>query len=84
MSAKIKARTTGNAPKIIITQEEDIPVEVVKKKSYSWIYVILGVLVLGGVAGGLGGAGGGGGDDKPKSGDDGDGDGDSGEVTVTW
>ena len=77
-----KAGITKHKPETLSTPEEDIPVEVVKKKSYTWLWVVLGALAIGGAAaagggedseGGGGGSGGGGGDG-----------GDSGDVTVTW
>ncbi len=68
-----KAGITKHKPETLSTPEEDMPVEVVKKKSYTWLWVVLGVLAIGGAAA-VGGGGG----------DSGGGGGDSGDVTVTW
>ncbi len=68
---------TNHPPETVSTPEEDIPMKVVKKKS-KWPWVLLGVLVVGGVA--AAGGSGGSGDD----GGGGGGDGDEGDVTVTW
>lgn len=77
-----KAGITKHKPETLSTPEEPIPVEVVKKKSYTWLWVVLGVLAVGGAAAAAGGG------EEPSSdgdagSDTGDG-GDSGEVTVTW
>lgn len=68
-----KAGITKHKPETLSTPEEDIPVEVVKKKSYTWLWTLLGLAVIGGAAAA------GGGEDS-----EGGGGGDSGDVTVTW
>ena len=69
-----KAGITKHKPETLSTPEEPIPVEVVKKKSYTWLWVVLGVLAVGGAAAAAGGS-----DDDEEAGG-----GDSGDVTVTW
>ncbi len=78
-----KAGITKHKPETLSTPEEPIPVEVVKKKSYTWLWVVLGALAIGGAAA----AGSGGGDSEGGGGGSsggGGGGGDSGDVTVTW
>ena len=75
-----KAGITKHKPETLSTPEEDIPVEAVKKKSYTWLWTLLGLAVIGGAAAAGGGEDSGGGG---SSGGDGGG-GDSGDVTVTW
>ncbi len=65
-----KAGITKHKPETLSTPEEPIPIEVVKKKSYTWLWTLLGLAVIGGAAAAAGGGGGDGGD--------------SGDVTVTW
>jgi len=72
-----KAGITKHKPETLSTPEEPIPVEVVKKKSYTWLWVVLGALAIGGAAAA------GGGEDS-EGGGGGGGGGDSGDVTVTW
>ncbi len=77
-----KADITKNKPVIRTLPEEKIPVETVKAAKSeggggSWLWAILGVALVGGIAAAAGGGsgGGGGGDDD---------DDDTGNVTVSW
>jgi len=78
-----KADITKNKPVIRSLPEEKIPVETVQAAQSEggggkWLWAILGVALVGGIAaaaGGGGGGGGGGGDDD---------DGDDGDVLISW
>jgi uncharacterized membrane protein YgcG len=76
-----KAVVTKHRPEILSTPEQDIPVEKVKKTSFKWIWVLLGVGAVGAVAAG---GGGGGGDSGGGSGGGGGGSGATGDVSVSW
>jgi uncharacterized membrane protein YgcG len=78
-----KAEVTKHRPEILSTPEQDIPVEKVKKTSFKWIWVLLGVGAVGAVAAGGGGGGGDSGGGSAGGGGGGD-SGASGDVSVTW
>ena len=78
-----QADITKNRPVIKSLPEEKIPVETVKGKEGGggkWLWAILGVALVGGIAAALGGGGGGGGggDDPPSPTPT------TGSVTVSW
>ncbi len=62
-----------SSPEIKITKPKEKP----KKKGKKWVYILLGILVVGGAAAGGGGSGGGGGDG-------GDGGTSSGDYSFSW
>jgi hypothetical protein len=75
---------TRHKPEVLSTPEQNIPlsqVEQMEQKGFSkWIWIGLGLIVVGGAALALGGGGGGGGD----GGDGGGGDGGTGDVSINW
>ncbi len=78
-----RADITKNKPVIRTLPEEKIPVETVKDVqaeggSGKWLWAILGVALVGGIAAAAGGGGGGSGGGG-SGGDD-----DTGDVTVSW
>jgi hypothetical protein len=78
----IKEEITKHAPEMRSTPEENIPVEVVKKRGPIWPWVVLGLLVVGGtLALVMAGGGGGGGGNSSTSSSSG---GNSGSVAVGW
>jgi len=77
-----KADITKNKPVVKSLPEEKIPVETVKGKEGGggkWLWALLGVALVGGVAAAAGGGGGGGGDDPPPPLTP-----TTGNVTVSW
>jgi hypothetical protein len=48
-------RTAKAQPEILATPEEDIPVEKIEKGGVSWLWIILGVVAVGGIAAAAGG-----------------------------
>jgi hypothetical protein len=78
-----KADITKNRPVIKSMPEEKIPVEVIKepekKGGNKWLWAILGVVAVGGLAAAAGGGGGGGGGGSSDNGESA-----TGDVTVSW
>jgi hypothetical protein len=78
-----KADITKNKPVIKSMPEEKIPVEVIKgpekEGGNKWLWAILGVAAVGGLAAAAGGGGGGGGGGSSDNGEP-----DTGDVTVSW
>ncbi len=77
-----KAEITRHTPVIRSLPEEKIPVEVVKEGGGSkWLWALLGVAAIGGVAAAVGGggssSGGGGGEEPPPAGT-------TGDISVSW
>jgi hypothetical protein len=77
----IKEEITKHAPEMRSTPEENIPVEVVKKRVATWVWVVLGLLVVGGTLALVTAGGGGGGGGNSSSNSSG---GSSGSVGVGW
>ncbi|MFH2063583.1 MAG: hypothetical protein ABIK15_00115 [Pseudomonadota bacterium] len=77
------SKITANPPEMMTSTEETLPIETVKETGISkWVWIGLGVLVVGGAAAmASGGGGGGGGDDgssTPTATSN------EGNVAVTW
>jgi len=77
----IEEEITKHAPEMRSTPEENIPVEVVKKRGAIWVWVVLGLLVVGGTLALVTTRGGGGGGGNTTSNSSG---GNSGGVAVGW
>ena len=73
----IEEEITKHAPEMRSTPEENIPVGVAKKRGAIWVWVVLGLLVVGGTLA-LKTTGGGGNSTSNGSG------GDSGNISVGW
>jgi hypothetical protein len=74
----IKEEITKHAPEMRSTPEENIPVEVVKKRGPIWPWVVLGLLVVGGTLALVMAGGGGNSSTSSSSG------GNGGSVAVGW
>ncbi len=77
----IEEEITNHAPEMRATPEENIPVEVVKKRGPIWLWVVLGLLLIGGTLALVTAGGGGGGGGNSSSNSSG---GSSGSVGVGW
>ena len=75
-------RMAKSQPEVLATPEEDIPVEKIEKGGVSWLWIILGVVAVGGIAA----AAGGGGSSSPSGGSSSSGGGGSstGTTTISW
>ncbi len=73
------AKVAKAQPEVLATPEEDIPVEKVEKGGVSWLWIILGIAAVGGIA-----AAAGGGSSSSSSSGGGGGGGSNGNATVTW
>ena len=74
----IDPEITKHPPEMRASPEQNIPVEKVEEKRTSWIWVVLGVILVGAVvAAAAGGGGGGGGSSSSSSGN-------TGSVNVGW
>src|SRR3972149_2751720 len=49
------AKTTKAQPEVLATPEEDIPVEKIEKGGVSWLWILLGIAAVGGIAAAAGG-----------------------------
>jgi hypothetical protein len=80
----IQPEVTKHPPEMRSSPEENIPVEEVTQKRTSWLWWVLGLLVVGGViaiaAAGAGGGGGGSGSNSTSSSSGGN----SGSVGIGW